>query len=138
MLVDGPRKLVVQLPGNEGEDEGCDGHENRVGNQLDANLLPDIVPGDEAVILEDCNSIVDLVELDAGIDENADIVKDKPDDLDGILLAQGIVYEDELVDEAEHEDGEVCGNGAGFVVVLRNVVAQARLELGKDVAARGG
>jgi hypothetical protein len=136
VLVDSPRKFVVQFPGNESEDKRCDGHENGMGDQLDADLLPNIVFDDEAVRLEDGDGIVNLVELDTSIDEDADVVKDESNDLNGVLLAQGIIYKNKLVDEAEHEDGEVRGDGARLVVVLRNVVAQARLEFCKDISAQ--
>lgn len=141
MLVNGPGKLIVQLPSNESEDEGCDGHQNRLGNQFGPDLGPnslmfifDKVTTIKGAIPQGFDSIVDLVKLNGCVDENADVVENEPDDLNGVLLLQGIVDEDELVDVAKHEDGEVSGDGADFIVVFGDVSAQAGLELGKDVS----
>lgn len=87
-------------------------------------------------MVEDVGSILDLVKLDAGVDEDADVVHDEANDLDGVFEAQGVPDEDELVEVPEDEDGEIGGDGAGFRVD-RGGKMDVGLELAKDVRLEG-
>lgn len=66
---------------------------------------------DESCFVECVDGLLDLIELNGSIYKNSDIVQDESDNLNCVLESQGVVYEDNLVDEAEHEDCEVRGDG---------------------------
>jgi len=135
-LVDGPCKLVIQLPGLKSKKDGRNGHEDRQSNQHGLDVFPEVARNKGAIV-EVVGRVPDLVELDAGIDENADVVDDDSNDLNGVFEAQGIPHEHQLVDVAEHEDGEKGGNGAGFAG-SRALCGKVNvcLELAKDISRR--
>ncbi len=132
VLVDGPGKLVVELPGDEAKSQGCDGHEHRDGDEHGLDGEPE-VGGDEVLVVEDLCGVSDLVVLDGGVDHDADVVDDEADDLDGVLQAQGVPDEEQLVQVGEHEDGEVGGDGAGIAVDVGCFKVQRGLEEAKDI-----
>lgn len=84
------------------------------------------------VLCQRFDSIVDLVGLDGGIDKNAEVIYDEPDDLNSVFLGEGVPDQGELIDVAEHEDGEIGGDGAGLIVVI-NILLESVLESGEDV-----
>ena len=57
------------------------------------DVFPEIL-GNEAARVEVVSSVLDLVELNGGIDENADVVQDESNDLNGVLHAQSIPGEE--------------------------------------------
>ena len=133
-LVDGPCKLIVQLPCFEGENESSDSHQHGQSDEHRLDVVPEVL-GDEAARVEVVGSVLDLVELDGRVDENADVVQNETDDLNGVLHAQGIPCKEELVDIAEHEDGEESGNRAGLVgACTRGREMDLILELAKDIS----
>lgn len=87
--------------------------------------------GDEFV-----DSVADLVELDGGVDENADIVDDKTNDLNGVFQTQGIPDKPQLVQIGEHEDGEIGRDRASCAVTACpfGFPMDAGLEFTKDIA----
>lgn len=135
VLVDGPRKLIVELPRNESEDDGRDGHYNGESDEWATDLGPDREVIKTIQDLQRSDGFVDLIELDSGVDQDADVVDDQTDDLNGVLLGEGIVDQGDLVDVAEHEDGEVGGDGARLVVVV-DIVLEGILEAGEDISRR--
>lgn len=132
-LVDGPRELVVQLPGLECERKGSDRHENWQGDQHGLHVFPKLL-GNEGILVQRVCSILDLIELDGGIYENTHVVENEPDDLNGVLQAQGVPDEEQLVDVAEHEDGQICGDGARLVADAWGGKVDAALEFAKDIS----
>jgi hypothetical protein len=73
--------------------------------------------------------------LDGGVYEDTEVIDDEADDLNCVLLGQCIVDQADLVDVAEHEDGEIGGDCPRLVVVV-DVLLEGVLETGKDIAAR--
>lgn len=134
-LVDGPGELVVQLPGLKSEEDGGDGHENGQGDEHGLDVVPEVL-GDEGGGVQDVSSVFDLVELDGGIDQNAHVVHDQANDLNGVFQAQGVPDEEQLVDVAEHEDGKVGRDGAGLILDTLGGEVQLALEFAKDIAGR--
>jgi hypothetical protein len=136
VLVDGPCKLIVQLPGDEGKEESRNCHQ--AGQRYEHRL--DIGPElgcNEGIGIEFIGGILDLVELDGGVDENAHVVDDEADDLNGVLQSQGVPHEPQLIQVTKHEDGEIGGDGAGLAVcVLGFLPADTILKFAKDIAAR--
>lgn len=90
---------------------------------------------DKVLAVESLDGIVNLVELDASVDEDAKVVKDQTDDLNGVLHAQGIVDKQHLVNVAEHEDGKVGRDGAGLIEAVGDLIVKRMLELCKDISA---
>jgi hypothetical protein len=136
VLVNGPSELVVQLPCDKGEDDGCEGHEGGHSDEHGLDVLPEVC-GNKGLGEEDVGSIPDLIVLDAGVDENADIVDDDANDLNRVLHAQGVPDEEELVEVAEHEDGEVGGDGAALAADLVGLKVQVGAEAAEDIAVGG-
>ena len=92
-LVDGPGELIVQLPCFEGENESRDSHQHGQSDEHRLDIVPEVL-GDEAARIEVVGSVLDLIELDSGVDENANVVENETDDLNGVLHAQGIPGEE--------------------------------------------
>lgn len=72
-LVDGPGKLIVQLPCFKGENESSNSHQNGQSNEHGLDVVPEVL-GDEAARVEVVGSILDLIELNSSVDENTDVV----------------------------------------------------------------
>jgi len=134
VLVDGPGKLIIQLPGNESH--GKSENPNDTGNheQEGFDVLPEgCVRLDVSIRHQLCDGLVDLIILDRGINEHATVVDTQADDLNGILESQRVVNKDQLVEETEDKEGEVgrdrLGDFApGFVRV------ETLLDVGKQVS----
>jgi hypothetical protein len=82
---------------------------------------------------------MDLVDLDARVDENAKVHDAYADDLDGILAPQRVVHQHNLVKESKDEQRQVGRNGLCILGFARSGRIprhrqQLRLELGKDVS----
>lgn len=134
VLVDGPRKFVVQLPCFKGKKDGGHSHQAGQGDQHRLDIGPEL-RFDESALVQLVGGVPDLVELDRSIDENTDVVDDETNDLNGVLQAQSIPDKPQLVEVTEHEDGEIRGNGAGFAVSVFGLApVDAVLELAKDIA----
>lgn len=67
VLIDGPSKFIVELPGLECEEDGCDSHAAWKGNQHRLNVVPE-VGLDEVEAVKLVDGIADLVVLDSGVD----------------------------------------------------------------------
>lgn len=100
-LVDCPGKLVVELPGAACHQECSQCQNARDGNQKGFCITPDLFV-DEVVFGQFKDGLFDLLHLHCAIDEEANIVHDQANHLDGVFHAQRIPNEDELVDEAEN------------------------------------
>jgi hypothetical protein len=137
VLVDGPRKLVVQLPRFKGEKDGRNCHQTGQRDQHRSDVGPELGL-DKRLPVQLIGGVSDLVELDGGVDENADIVDDESNDLNRVLQSQSVPHEPELVQVAEHEDGKVGGDGAGFAADVRGFPVDAVLEFAEDIAAQEG
>jgi hypothetical protein len=135
VLVDGPRKLVVQLPCFKGKEDRSERHQAGQGNEHGLYVDPELFV-DESLLVQRVCGIFDLVKLDGSVDENAHVVDDESDDLNGVLQPQGVPHEPQLVKVAEHEDGQVGGDGAGFAVPGIGLPVDVALEFAKDIAAR--
>lgn len=73
---------------------------------------------DKILVVELVDCGVDLFYLDRSIDQQSHVTHAKTDDLNGVLHAQCIIDQHELVDETETVKGEEGGDGSGG----RNVV----------------
>jgi hypothetical protein len=135
VLVDGPCKLVVQLPCFKGKEDGRKCHQAGQGNEHGPDILPKLAR-DKAALAQLIGGIFDLVVLDRSVDENADVINDEADDLNRVLQAQGVPHQPQLVYVSKHEDGQIGGNGAGFTVNALGLPVDAVLKLAKDIAAR--
>lgn len=72
-LVDGPGKLIVELPGLKSKQESSESHQAGEGDQHGLDVEPKF-RGKESAVVEIVGCVLDLVELDTGVDENADVV----------------------------------------------------------------
>ena len=80
-------------------------------------------------------SVVDLIALDRGVYQDRKIHEHNADDLDGVLRAESIVYEDELIYESKDEQGEVCWDRLDIGTALRACCwYQSALEFGEDIS----
>ena len=92
VLVNGPRKLVVQLPCLECKEHGRKGHQTRQGDEHGLDVFPEFGINKVALV-QLISGVSDLVELDRGINEDTGVVDDETDDLNGVLQAQRIPHE---------------------------------------------
>lgn len=106
MLVNCPRKLIIQLPRNGRHDSGEESDDARDRNQIWFDIRPYLRGHgglQPAVRSQSFDRFVDLVVLNRSIDEHSNIIDAKSDDLNGILQSQRIVDKDQLVEESEDE-----------------------------------
>lgn len=137
MFIDRPSELGVKFPRDKGKQD-CEERQNaRRSDEVRLQFGPDNginSPG----IAQRLHRHAHLVDLDSGVDHHAQIINAQADDLDGVLQAQRIPDQNQLVEEAEDEDGEVSGDcegagrGIGGVCVFRRG-GEFRFELPEDV-----
>lgn len=76
---------------------------------------------------------MDLIDLHGGVDQETQVVEAKTDELNGVFVEQGIVHQQQLVEEAKDEERGVGGHctrlGRGL-----GAGTESKLEGGKDVA----
>jgi len=112
VLIDGPGKFIIELPGNEGHDNGEESDNTWNGEQVWMHVIPDICFLVHVVqTLQGMDCLVDLIVLNGSIDKHAKIIDAKPDDLDGIFKSQGVVDEYQLVEKPEDKECKVCRDG---------------------------
>lgn len=104
-LVDGPGKLIVQFPGAAGQENGADCQNDRYGDQERLGIGPDVL-ADEIIFGQLEDGVSDLIHLNGAVDEKTAVVHDQPNDLNGIFHAQGIPYEQQLIEKAKNVQGE--------------------------------
>lgn len=141
VLQDVPRELLVQLPCDERHTAGRGADDAGNRDQEATNVAPQLVGRHRqrhGELLQDLDGLPDLVHLDGGVDEQGHVGDGHTDDLDGVLHAQGVPHDHDLVQEAEDEECEEGGDGLVLRVgpLLVDVLVEAALVLAKDVAAR--
>ena len=94
LLQDVPGELFVKLPGEEGHDDGYESNYDGDSDQKRVALVPDAARGlgslEGIVVGQDLDGITNLIDLKGTVDEESKIRQVNPDDLDGVLHAQGI------------------------------------------------
>lgn len=118
MLVNGPCKLIVELPRDKGQDCSSDSDQDWDSNQVWLNAWPQKLTLDQvtwalvAVKMPHC--LIDLADLNRRVDEQSEVVETQSNDLNGILEAQGIIDKHKLVQETKDEEGEVGWDDLGL------------------------
>lgn len=97
MLQDIPRKLLVQFPGYEAEDERDQSDDGWDGNQFRLGLSPDVQIPEHVVIVQKGDGLVDLINLESAVNEQGKVRNADPDDLDRILRDESVPDENNLV-----------------------------------------
>lgn len=102
-----PSKLLVELPGNVYHDDGGDSDDDRSGNQVGLDIVPQHGRCDaflqRTVDLEDSKSHLNLLKLESRVDQESQIGDADADDLNCVLHAQRIQHEDQFVKETENK-----------------------------------
>ena len=91
-------------------------------------MLAQGVGQDGIVRLQEIDGVSDLVDLQRSVGQQGRVTYAEADDLNCVLAAQGVPYQDEFVDEGEDEEGEEGRDG----LVLRVQLGVAELEMGYD------
>jgi hypothetical protein len=105
---------VVELPCHTTEENGAESNDARACQEEPVQFIPDVFIDlrTEAAIRRG-NEIVDglfhLCNLYARVDDHAHVVEAQANDLNCVFGAKRIVDQDQLVQEAEDEQGKVCG-----------------------------
>jgi hypothetical protein len=133
MFVDCPSELIIELPSDEGHQNAPDSHDTGNDDQEWLRLPPNLGL-DKILFVELVDCGVDLLNLDRSIDQQSHVTHAKTDDLDGVLHAQCIIDQHELVDETETVKGEEGGDCSGG----GNVVGPfLDLKVGKYITKKG-
>lgn len=106
LLVNRPCKFLVQLPSDDSETQRAYSSNDRKSNEIRPDVGPEILL-DELQISQLLEGVVDLIALYGCVDKNGHVHGHDADDLNGVLRAESIVHEQQLVHEAENEEGEV-------------------------------
>lgn len=81
---------------------------------------------------------MNLIDLDAGVGEDTDVVDTDADDLNRVSASEGVVDDTDLEDKGENEKGHVSRDRPGFGVISSDFkVDEAGLERSKHVALEG-
>jgi hypothetical protein len=132
MLVNGPCKLVIEFPCDKCKQNGTQTHDTGQCDKIGAYMFPKMWLN-EIVDIQRRYGVADLVKLNSGVDEKSDVVEHETYDLNRVLEAECIPNKNQLVDEAEHENGKIgrncCCFGVAFAVIL-----EAGLEPREDVS----
>ena len=106
---------MIELPGHTAEQNGTECDDTGTSQKEPIQLLPDVWSDLWFTaawrVYESINGFLDLSYLYTGVDEHASVVEAESDDLNRILGAQRIVNQDQLVQEAENEEGQVGRDG---------------------------
>lgn len=86
--------------------------------------------------MENFQSIANLVDLNSSVYHEGQVCNANANDLNGVLHAQRIPHDDQLVQESEDEEGEESGNRLFLGGYGTGVIAFPRLclKLPKDIA----
>lgn len=132
VLVDGPRELVVQLPRDKGHQKGSKGDDTRNDDQERLGLGPD--DGANLVhVRQNGYGILNLSHLNSAVDQETEITRAQPDDLNGVFHLQCVIHQDQLIDEpetVESEEGRDGSRGRTRIGLLLN------LKVGENVTRR--
>lgn len=100
-----PSKLLVELPGNVYHDNSGDSNDDRGGNKVGLDIVPQHGRCDallqRAVDLEDSKSHLNLLKLEGRVNQKSQIGDADADDLNRVLHAQRVQHEDQFVKETE-------------------------------------
>lgn len=114
VLVDAPRKLVVELPADDGHEDGAEGEDAGNRNQERLDLRPDFRVNQQVLVEQPFVGFLDLVDLDGTVDEESEVEEAEPDDLDRVFQAERIVDEADKEDVRKDEEREVSGTCQWF------------------------
>lgn len=141
VLEDVPRKNLVQLPRHEAHTDATQPNNSRDGDEVGPDVLPHSICGlgdlERSVYAEDIQRDLNLLDLQRGVDHQSQVGNADTDGLNGVLHAQRIPDDDELVEETEDEEGEEGWDSFVLRLDLRVVypaTVQARLKPAEDIA----
>lgn len=102
-----PSKLLIELPGNVYHDNGGDSNDDRSGDKVSLDIVPQHSRCDallqRTVDLEDSKSHLNLLKLESRVNQESQIGNADADDLNCVLHAQRIQHEDQFVKETENK-----------------------------------
>lgn len=134
MLVNRPRKFVVQLPRNARHHYREEGNDTWHCKQVWSDIFPHLLPWvNVSQLRQTTNSVIDLIILDCSVDKHTQIVAAESDNLNCVLESQGIVHQYQLVQETEDEEGEVCWDGLDERY-RGHIMFQTQLEFCEDIS----
>lgn len=113
VFVDGPRKLIVQFPGNSREQHEAKRDDAWNSDQVRVHVVPKVV-ANLLLASQNVDGIFDLVRLDGGIGQEGQVRYTYADDLNRVLQPQRVVCKTELVQESEDKEGEISGDRMGL------------------------
>ena len=107
---------MVELPCNTTEEDGTESNNARTCQEEPVQFVPNVwfdLRYSAAVRVgnESVDGLFYLRNLYARVDDHANVVEAQADDLNGVLRAQRIVDQDQLVQETEDEQSKVCRHG---------------------------
>ena len=108
VLVDRPGELVVQFPRDETQQHRPERYHTRRSDQTRIQVRPSARIDIRRPELGD--GLSDLIHLHRRVDHHAQVVQAYPNHLDGILQAQRIPHQHQLVYEPEDENGQIRRN----------------------------
>ncbi len=111
MLVNGPRKLIIEFPCNKCKAHCSNSNQDWDCNQVGLYLWPQQLTFNEVtwalLLVQIEHSLLNLLDLYRRVDQHAKVIKTQSNDLNRILETQGIINENELIYEAEDKECEV-------------------------------
>lgn len=104
-----PSVFLVDLPGDKDHANGREGDNGRDGNQVRLDIAPEVSSSGvllEGIVLpKNIECLLNLVNLNGSVDHESQVGEADSDNLDSVLLAEGIPDDNESVEEAENEEG---------------------------------
>lgn len=138
-----PCVLLVDFPRKEAHNKGSQGDNAWNGDKVRLDIVPELCRGDvwrkSVVRLKDIKGLGNLIHLDSGVNHEGEVREADTNDLNSVLLAESIPYDNQCIQETENEkrqEGRNC-------LVLRLdfgvgvMCTKVDLELAKDVTKSG-
>jgi hypothetical protein len=135
-----PSILLVDLPRKKAHDKGSEGNNGGNGHEVRLHIMPEFScrhAGSEGVLgTENIEGLLNLIDLDGGVNHEGEVREADTNDLNGVLLAESIPNDNECVKETENKERQESRDS----LVLRLdfgigvVITKVNLEFAKDVS----
>ena len=145
LLQDIPRKFLIEFPGAHAHSKSGDANDRGDGIEKGRAASPyrftcAVQKNGPVFVSELINGSINLVDLENGVDEESQVGDAKPDNLNGVLPAQGIPREKEDIEEAEDEQSQErrYRHVLGFlllVIPVTRIFVDAALKFAENVSA---
>lgn len=134
-----PGIFLIDLPRDEAHADSSHGNDGGYSDEEGLHIIPEVLVRflEGVPFSKNLNGLVDLVNLDRGVDHKSKVGEAHSNNLNGVLLTESIPDNDQGVQETEDEQSQEGGNGLGLRLNLIQLdILQVGLKFGKYVSLK--